>query len=178
MKRSVRAAGIPKPATSHSLRHSFATCGWRIRKNSRNRSVFSSFAQNVPEIATAARAWRAAADNDSPCHCAGRHSASITATFDTSHRLFPVQVSGRGRCLIESAAMLFPCVSVEHCNVVPVLNRSSSVQGRTRAMVVEKGLELGQFFGQVRRGPEQHLIQALSSNSSDQPLHGVNPILS
>ena len=61
----------------------------RVSENSRNLSVFSSFEQNIPEIAIAARARRAAADNDSTCHYPCRRSTSNTANVRHFRQTLP-----------------------------------------------------------------------------------------
>lgn len=88
---------------------------------------------------------------------------------DTPARVFAVQISSRDRRLIESAAMLFPSVVVERCDILLFLDWSPTFQRSMCPMRIIEVLEFRQFPFQVRRGPEQHPIQAFSSKCADQP---------
>ena len=89
--------------------------------------------------------------------------------IDPPARVFTVQMSCRDRRLIESAAMRFPSVAVERGDILPCLDWRPSFQRRMRSMRIVEVFEFSQFLFQVRRGPEQHPIQAFSSQCSDQP---------
>ena len=65
--------------------------------------------------------------------------------------------------------MRFPSVVVERCDILPYLDWRPSFQRRMGPMRVIEVLEVRQFPFQVGHGPEQHPIQAFSSQCADQP---------
>ena len=65
--------------------------------------------------------------------------------------------------------MLFPSVAVERRDILPFRDWRPSFQRRMRPMSIVEVLEFEQFLFQVGRGPEQHPIQAFSSQGADQP---------
>jgi hypothetical protein len=62
--------------------------------------------------------------------------------------------------------MLFPSVAVERCDILPLRDWRPSFQRRMCPMSIVEVLKFEQFLFQVRRGPEQHPIQAFSSHSA------------
>ena len=110
-----------------------------------------------------------------PCCCAMAITLhdSTRGRIDTLANVFAVPMSRRDRRLIEAATMLVPAVAVERCDILPCRDGRPPFQRRMGSMRVIEVLKCNQFVFQVRRGPEQHPINAFSSGSSHECMHSL-----